>query len=121
MLDLYDLIHNIQKRPAMYLGQPSISQLRTFLAGYFFARHQSGQPETEQEKQFSDFQAWVQQQFRITSSQSWDKIILFFSQDEQKALELFFELFDTFSKAAPNQPSTTLPEQPSDSKLLVAD
>jgi hypothetical protein len=53
MLDLYDLIRNIQKRPAMYLGQPSISHLRTFLAGYFFARHQLEQPETEQEKQFS--------------------------------------------------------------------
>jgi hypothetical protein len=105
MLDLYDLIHNIQKRPAMYLGQPSISHLRTFLSGYFFARHQLGQPETEQEKQFADFQTWVQQQFQITSSQSWDKIILFFSQDEQKALELFFKLFDDFSGTAPNQSS----------------
>lgn len=39
MVDLYDLLHNIQKRPAMYLGEPSISHLRAFLAGYFFARH----------------------------------------------------------------------------------
>lgn len=106
MLDLYDLIRNIQKRPAMYLGQPSISHLRTFLAGYFFARYQLGQTETEQEKQFSDFQAWVQQQFKVTSSQSWDKIILFFSQDEQKALESFFELFDEFSRTEPNTASS---------------
>jgi hypothetical protein len=105
MLDLYGLIRNIQKRPAMYLGQPSISHLRTFLSGYFFARHQLGQPETEQEKQFSTFQDWVQQHFKVTSSQSWDKIILFFSQDEQKALELFFKLFDEFSSTASNQSS----------------
>jgi hypothetical protein len=98
MLDLYDLIRNIQKRPAMYLGQPSITHLRTFLAGYFFARHQLGEPETEQEKQFVNFQSWIQEKFKITSSQSWDKIILFFSQDEHKALEQFFELFDEFSK-----------------------
>jgi hypothetical protein len=105
MLDLYDLIRNIQKRPAMYLGQPSISHLRTFLAGYFFARHQLEQPETEQEKQFSSFQDWVQQRFKVTSSQSWDKIILFFSQDEQKALELFFKLFDEFSSTTSTQSS----------------
>lgn len=97
MLDLYDIIRNIQKRPAMYLGQPSIVHLRTFLAGYFFARHQLGEAETAQEKQFSKFQSWIQEKFKITSSQSWDKIILFFSQDEHKALEQFFELFDEFS------------------------
>lgn len=107
MLDLYDLIRNIQKRPAMYLGQPSITHLRAFLAGYFFARHQSEQPETEQEQHFSDFQTWVQQQFKVTSSQSWDKIILFFSQDEQKALELFFQLFNEFSTSTvPSQSSS---------------
>jgi len=104
MLDLYDLIRNIQKRPAMYLGQPSISHLRTFLAGYFFARHQLEQPETDQEKHFSNFQTWIQQKFKITSSQSWDKIILFFSQDEYRALEQFFELFDEYSKTDQNEP-----------------
>ncbi len=106
MFDFHDLIRNIQKRPAMYLGQPSISHLRTFLAGYFFARHQLEQPETAQEKHFSDFQVWIQQQFKVTSSQSWDKIILFFSQDEQKALLLFFELFDEFSRTTENQSSS---------------
>lgn len=104
MLDLYDLIRNIQKRPAMYLDQPSISHLRTFLAGYFFARHQLGELETDQEKQFSNFGIWIQQKYKITSSQSWDKIILFFSQDEYRALEQFFELFDEYSK--PNQNET---------------
>ena len=103
MLDLYDLIRNIQKRPAMYLGQPSISHLRTFLAGYFFARHQLETPETDQEKHFSNFQTWIQQKFKITSSQSWDKIILFFSQDEYRALEQFFELFDEYSKTDQNE------------------
>ncbi|BAT51406.1 hypothetical protein NOS3756_03290 [Nostoc sp. NIES-3756] len=99
MLDLYDLLHNIQKRPAMYLGQPSISHLRAFLSGYFFSRHQLGTPETEQEKYFANFQTWIQERFKVTSSQSWDKIILFFSQDEHKALEQFFQLFDEFTKS----------------------
>jgi hypothetical protein len=99
MDDLYDLIRNIQKRPAMYLGQPSIIHLRTFLAGYFFARRQLGTPQTEQEKQFSKFQTWILQKFNIPSSQSWDKVILFFSQDEHAALEQFFKLFNEFFHA----------------------
>jgi hypothetical protein len=110
MVDLYDLIANIQKRPAMYLGQPSITHLRTFLSGYLFARRQFDTPQTEQEKQFSNFQTWIQQKFNITSNQSWDKIILFFSQDEQTALKQFFELFNEFASQHQNGASPILAE-----------
>ncbi len=102
MVDLYDLIHNIEQRPAMYLGHPSITHLQSFLAGYFLARQQLGIPETEQEQQFSDFQPWIQQRFKISSGQSWDKIILFFSQDEHTALQQFFTLFHEFCSAIPS-------------------
>jgi hypothetical protein len=118
VVDLYDLLHNIQKRPAMYLGEPSISHLRTFLAGYFFARHQFGESETDQEKQFSDFQAWVQQKFKITSSQSWDKVILFYSQDEYKALEQFFALFTEFAKIDQNYNSSPSPNSAAQLPIL---
>ena len=46
----------------------------------------------------------------ITSSQSWDKIILFFSQDEHKALEQFFELFDEFSRTERNGAMPVIPQ-----------
>ncbi|MBD2679885.1 MULTISPECIES: hypothetical protein [Nostoc] len=98
MVDLYDLICNIRKRPAMYLGRTSISNLRTFLAGYCFARRQMGIPQTKQEQKFSEFQTWIQQKFNLTSNQTWDQIILFFSQDEHTALEQFFKLFDEFTQ-----------------------
>lgn len=98
MVDLYDLISNIRKRPAMYLGRTSISNLRTFLAGYCFARRQMGIPQTKQEQKFSEFQTWIQQKFNLTSNQTWDQIILFFSQDEHTALEQFFKLFDEFTQ-----------------------
>ncbi|MBD6617704.1 hypothetical protein FNW02_18175 [Komarekiella sp. 'clone 1'] len=110
MVDLYDLIHNIRKRPAMYLGRASISNLRTFLAGYCFARRQIGIPQISQEQQFSKFQTWTQQKFNLTSNQTWDQIILFFSQDEHTALEKFFKLFDEFIQTEhPRelQPNTT--------------
>jgi hypothetical protein len=97
-LDLYDLIKNIEKRPAMYLGQADLSHLGSFLSGYFFARRQIGIPETLQEQQFSEFQAWIEQKFNVSYSQSWEKIIRFFSPDETTSLHQFFSLFNEFTE-----------------------
>ena len=107
MLDLYDLIRNIERRPAMYLGQPDLSHLGSFLSGYFFARRQLGVLETEQEQKFSEFQAWIERKFNISSGQSWETIILLSSPDEPSALKQFFILFNEFSQI--NQPLSIAP------------
>ena len=80
----------------MYLGQADLTHLSAFLAGYFFARRQSGIPETQQEQQFSEFQIWVEQKFKVSYSQPWEKIIRFFSPDETTSLQHFFVLFNEF-------------------------
>ncbi|MFM7364524.1 MAG: hypothetical protein ACKO11_08520 [Cuspidothrix sp.] len=98
MLDLYDVIRNIQKRPAMYLGRSTISNLRTFIAGYSFARRQMQIQQTTQEQEFSNFQTWIQQKYNVAYNQTWDQIILFFSKDENTAFEEFFKLFDEFTQ-----------------------
>lgn len=98
MLDLYDLIRNIEKRPVMYLGQADLTHLGAFLAGYFFARRQAGIPETQQEQQFSEFQTWVEQKFKVSYSQPWEKIIRCFSPDETTSLQQFFMLFHEFTE-----------------------
>ena len=98
MLDLYDLIRNIQKRPAMYLGQADLTHLGAFLAGYFFARRQSGIAETQQEQEFAEFQNWVEKKFNVSYSQPWEKIIRFFSPDETTSLQQFFILFHEFAE-----------------------
>lgn len=101
MLDLYDLLRNIEKRPAMYLGQADLTHLGAFLSGYFFARRQSGIPETDQEKQFSEFQTWIEQKFNINNSQPWEKIIRFFAPDETTSLQQFFILLNEFIESQP--------------------
>lgn len=79
----------------MYLGRPSINNLQSFLAGYSLARQELNLSDIDEED-FGEFQAWIQRKFDISSSQSWDKIILFFSEDENSALITFFRLFDEF-------------------------
>jgi hypothetical protein len=101
------LLNDIKARPGMFLGNVSIVRLRSFLDGYRSARADLGLPLTEQEKAFNEFQAWIQQRFKITSSQGWDRIILFHSTDERSALDLFFELFDHFQSETALSVKTT--------------
>ncbi|MGL5061222.1 MAG: hypothetical protein ACRC62_14715 [Microcoleus sp.] len=96
MLDLYELLGKIRQRASLYLGKKSLSHLHVFLDGYTFARRQLGIPLTEQEKQFEDFQEWIENRFNQADTQSWSRIILFYSEDEADALNRFFELFEEF-------------------------
>ena len=96
MLNLYDLLGKIKKRSSLYLGKQSLSHLHVFLDGYTFARRQLGIPLTAEEKKFEDFQEWIENRFNQADTQSWSRIILFYSEDEADALKRFFDLFEEF-------------------------
>jgi len=67
-----------------------------FLSGYSVAKYELGEQETEQERDFLEFPEWIRQRFKVQTSQSWANIILFYSEDERKALDNFFDLFEEF-------------------------
>lgn len=96
MHDLYTLIHKIQKAPSMYLGRASIVCLQAFLSGYSIAQYELGATQSPQDKDFQEFPEWVRKKFKIQTSQSWANILLFYAEDEQKALDLFFKVFEEF-------------------------
>jgi hypothetical protein len=96
MSNFYDFLQNIRKRPAMYLGQRSITRLHIFLCGYRFARSELGISQTEQEREFGEFQSWLEQKFNVETTQSWANIILSRTKNESQALDNFFELLDEF-------------------------
>ncbi|HBL14372.1 MAG TPA: hypothetical protein DD379_23885 [Cyanobacteria bacterium UBA11162] len=96
MLDLYSIIEKIKKAPSMYLGRHSIICLQAFLSGYSVAKYQLGEQPTKQDQDFMEFPEWIRQRFNVQTSQSWANIILFYSEDESKALDKFFELLDEF-------------------------
>jgi hypothetical protein len=78
--DLYDLIQKIQKRPSMHLGKPHISNLRSCLSGYNLARRKLGISPTNHEQEFVEFSNWITKKFNVSTGQSWDNIILFYSE-----------------------------------------
>ncbi|MGB1249874.1 MAG: hypothetical protein ACPG8W_04525, partial [Candidatus Promineifilaceae bacterium] len=91
-----DLLRGIQKRPAMYIGSTSIHDLQMFLEGYLFSRHQLGIEKTKTEKQFENFQKWVEEKYSIKASRSWSHIIMFFSSTPQDSFKRFYQLLDEF-------------------------
>jgi len=96
MSDYYELIQQIQKKPGLYIGSPSISSLYMFLTGYQFARRHLSIPLSPQEREFREFQPWLQKKFGTATSQSWSQLILFHAADERDAFERFFDLFQEF-------------------------
>ncbi len=98
MTKFYELLDRIQKKPAMYIGSRSISNLFMFLCGYQHARDLLATPVTEQEEEFAEFQPWLQKRFAVNTSASWAKVILFYSTDESQAFDTFFDLLQEFIK-----------------------
>jgi hypothetical protein len=94
---LYDLLARIKQRPGMYLGKVSVTRLKMLLMGYSMSRGELGLQLTQQEKQFAQFQQWIQTKYQINSSQGWETIILSQVEDEKLAFDLFFELFEQFN------------------------
>lgn len=80
----------------MYLGRNSIICLQAFLSGYSIAQYELHANQSPQDKDFQEFPEWIRQKFNIKTSQSWANILLFYAEDEQKALDLFFKMFEEF-------------------------
>jgi hypothetical protein len=103
---VFELLAAIKKRPAMYLGFPSIRYLHCFLSGWF---HRSYDVVTDAEL-FGEFTNWIAKKYKVKSSQNWVKIIEFWTFDEVQALELFYKLLEEFqtmkARQNKNKPSS---------------
>lgn len=99
-LDIYNLIDRIRPRPAMYLGENSVSLLRAFLGGYMAAAFECEASFVEENPPFREFHNWVAMKFGYFESTSgWANMLLAVENgDEAKALERFFVYLDDFKK-----------------------
>jgi hypothetical protein len=97
MSTVFELLERIQKRPGMYLGYPSVSDLFVLLNGYEIARSEAGIDLTIAEERFyEEFQPWLQNKLGVKSVTSWAKLIMLSCHDEKTGFEMFFKLLDEF-------------------------
>lgn len=94
----YDAIERLRKNSPMYLGNRSLQNFAHWLNGYSMALHDMGIPISEEQREFSDFHAFVAKRMRMASNAHWSKNILYYYEDDGSALEQFFILFDEFCK-----------------------
>ncbi len=92
----YQLLWQIQQKPGLYIGEPSINELYMFLQGYNFARRELKIVPSGEESEFREFQFWLQKKFNLQTSQSWSQLILLTSLNEQEGFYRFFELLEEF-------------------------
>jgi len=101
---LYKFLYLIKERPALFFGgRESIIFLGNIIDGYLLKQSEiDGDGKSYGKYDFSKFQQFVQNKYGITSSQSWDRIIDFYSSSNREAFEIFYTLLDEFLEKTSN-------------------
>lgn len=106
-MSLYAILDEIRIRTPMYIGEASITCLRSFLLGIDFLVLKRCVEALPESPPFEDFHDWVASKYGwCESTAGWAKIILAECQnDERLALERFFADLDQFRGASPRESS----------------
>lgn len=97
MNGIYELLEAIRKRPAMYLGRPSISLLEAYLHGYCAGMQSHGLTASEA-LPFAAFNSWViARLYPCERNSLWGWLILRACDgNEERAFDRFFEFLDEY-------------------------
>ena len=92
---IYKMFEQLRTVPGMYLGKKSISRLYVFITGYVYAQFEFN--DRYQTSFFDEFTSFVRKNHNNSGSKSWITLILeAASGDEEKAVDIFYELLDEF-------------------------
>jgi hypothetical protein len=98
--NLYTMLDKIRQRPAMWIGETSITSLHTFIHGYEMALND----ERETQPPFSGFNDFVGRFYGKYTTAGWKNLILNdHNGNEEEALTRFYELLDDY-REKPNKP-----------------
>jgi len=86
-----ELIADMKGKVPVYVGANSILLVGAFLRGYEEALIQHGG-----NRDMRGFQHYVAKVFDVKTSQSWDRIIQFYSASDESAIHTFFRLADEY-------------------------
>jgi hypothetical protein len=92
------ILNKIRKRPNLYMYYHSPFLLRSYLDGYIQCLNDNNlYRDSGFAKYFNEnFNDFISEHYRNETSVGWDKIINFYSSNQEKAFWNFFELLDEF-------------------------
>lgn len=102
--NVYKFLNSIRSRPAMFIGENSLSGLRCLIGGYAFAQDDFGLrcDWGESTSPWRHLHDWVATRFNRSSAvPGWCNVILDETGNEEKAMEVFFDLVDKFALRRP--------------------
>ena len=99
----YELLDDIRRRPAMYLGRKSLRDLDAWLQGYHMGKAEAGAAASDEEQEFREFDAFVQDKYDWHDVGGWAWKIAYYHRDDASALDEFFKLLDEFRESKQQQ------------------
>ena len=96
------LLGPLRERPGMYLGEPKISKLVNFISGYMICLGITN----NDDKYFDNpgFLSWLYKKYNLDMTSYWiDPFLKEANGDEKKALQLYFNYLEEYSKSISEQ------------------
>lgn len=91
-----NLLFQIKRYPAAYLGKKSITLLRSFIDGYRYALKTEN---IQCDICFLEFTTeWLEEKYHVKTTEGWQSFLLKQTKDETTAFDLFFEELEQFLK-----------------------
>ena len=94
-MTIIELIKQIKPFPVLFIRKHSIFNLEVFIDGWYYRDEEE---DVKADILYTDFYEWLRKKYDMTDSRGWADILYYKFETEEKALDEFFVLFNTFYK-----------------------
>ena len=94
-MTIIELIKQIKPFPILFIRKHSIFSLEVFIDGWYYRDEEE---DVKADILYTDFYEWLRKRYNMNDSRGWADILLYKFETEEKALDEFFVLFNTFYK-----------------------
>jgi hypothetical protein len=94
---LDSILRDILQRPGMYIGEPSVIRLRSFLDGYVHALCEATADKSSVLK-LQAFRDWIYKKYSITESLGWEQVLINATGSDRRAFAICVQLWIEFGR-----------------------
>lgn len=97
---VYDVFDVVRKKPGVFLGEPNVHLLQSFVSGFDLALAASGNPLAEESPPFSEFHDWVASRLGLPESTvGWPRMLSSVEETPETAFNRFYDELSQFRAA----------------------
>ena len=94
-MTIIELIKQIKPFPILFIRKHSIFNLEVFIDGWCYL---DTKEDVKASVLYTEFYEWLRKKYKINNTMGWANILYYKFETEEKALDEFFVLFNTFYK-----------------------